>query len=396
MKKILMIEDVYLDANNAPKIHFLNLAREFSKLGFAIHALLPCPEKKLNFRIEQLPFKVTFTPRPLKNVPILRVFLRYFFQLPQITKEVLKKPNFIYIRFSHCTIIPCLWIKLIKIFIKAKDIKIVGELNGWIPDDWKARDLSVWRIIIVKKLLKWNLQLVDSLRVVATGLKDIILSQIEINPKKIFVVSNGTDIKLFRPMNKTEARRKIGIDPNLPVIGFAGHLWKLQGVEYLIKAVPIILNTMPNIQFLIVGDGFELKNLKQQVERLGISKKVIFTGQILYEKVPYYINSFDIATAPLIIEGNRRSGASSLKIYDYAACGIPVIASQTPGLEIIEKYNIGILVEPEKPQEIANVVVELLRDAQRRKIMGEKARRIAEKNFSWKKTAQGIVKYIQI
>lgn len=395
MEKILMIENVDLSLNDAPKVHFLNLAKEFTKLGFNVCGILPKPRKKLDFETERLPFKIIFTPAPFKSIRVLGTFLKYLFQPPAITKEVFRKPNFIYIRLSPYSIIPCLWINLVKIFIKKSNVKVVGELNGWIPDEWKINGVSSWRIAVVEKLLRWNVQLIDGLRVVTVGLKDIILPKTKINPRKIFVVGNGTDTELFRPVDKIKAREKIGIDHNLSVIGFVGNLAKWQGVEYLIEAAPIILKDIPNVQFVIVGGGPELKNLKQQVKRLKISEKIIFIGRVSYREVPHYINSFDIATATFTVERNKKCGLSPLKIYDYAACGIPIVASRLPGLEIIEKYNIGVLATPEKPREVANAVIKLLRDTQKRKIMGERARKIAEQNFSWNKVTKEIAQNIK-
>lgn len=395
-KKILIIEDVDLSINIGPKIHFLNLAKEFTKLGFNVCAILPKPQGKLEFEVNQFPFKIIFTPFSIKKNHIFRNLLRCLSQFPSVTKELFKKPRFVYIRLSSYSIIICLWINLVKFFARKTKVKIIGELNGWIPDEQRTTKTNFWKIFFVEKFLRWNIQLVNILRVVTPGLKNIVLSQTKINSKKVFVVGSGTDTDFFRPINKVEARKKIGLDLNSFIVGFVGNLVKWQGVEYLIKAIPTILKDIPNVQFVIVGDGPELKNLKQQAEQLKISEKIIFTGEVLYKEVPYYINSFDIATATFIVARNKKCGLSPLKIYDYAACGIPIVAPRIPGLETIEKYNIGVLVTPEKPREMANAVIDLLRNPQKREAIRRKARQVAEQNFSWERTAQEIVKYVRI
>lgn len=391
MKKILMIEDVDLSINIGPKVHFLNLAKEFTKLGFNVCTILPKLQGELEFAVNQFPFKIIFTPFSIKKNHIFRNLLRCLSQFPSVTKELFKKPKFVYIRLSSYSIIICLWINLVKFFTRKTKVKIIGELNGWIPDEQRTTKTNFWKIFFAEKFIRWNIQLVNILRVVTPGLKNIVLSQTKINSKKVFVVGNGTDIKLFRPMNKIKVREKIGVDPNLPVIGFVGNLVKWQGVEYLIQAAPLILKEIPNTRFLIVGDGQMKKELISLVERAKISDKFIFIGAIPHKKIPDYINASDICVA---LKKPMSIGFSPLKLYEYMACGKPVIASKIAGFEILKLNNIGILVKPENPQEIASAVIELLGDTQRRKIMGERARQVAEQNFSWEKIAQKIIKNI--
>lgn len=392
IKKILMIEDVDLSINTAPKIHFLNLAKEFTNLGFLVCGILPRPQKKLDFDINKLPFKIVFTPTPFQNVHIGGNILKCFLQLPVITKELLKEPKLVYIRFFPLVIIPCLWISLIKKIFYKTTIKVIGEVNGWIPDEWEVNGVPLWRIALVKYLLKYSTYVVDGLRAVTTGVKNVFAHKTGMSPNKIFVAGNGTDIELFKPMNKRKAKRVIGLNSNLLTVGFIGYLAKWQGIENFINCMPIVLKQNPNVSFLIVGGGPELQRLKKKTKQLNIADNVIFTGEISYKQVSIYVNSFDIAVAPKV--GLGKMGFSSLKIRDYAACGIPIIASRVKGMELIKKYGIGILVGPENHQAWAETILALLKNPQKRKEMGRKARRLAEQKFSWSIIAKAIIKEV--
>lgn len=394
IKKILMIEDVDLSINTAPKIHFLNLAKEFASLGFSVCGILPQPQKKLDFEINKLPFKIIFTPTPFQNIRIVGNILKCFLQFPVITKELLRGPKLIYIRFFPLAIIPCLWISLIKKIFYKTTIKVIGEVNGWIPDEWKVNGTPLWRIIFVKYLLKYSTHLVDNLLAVTPGTKNIFISETGIDPNKIFVVGNGTDVELFKPINKKKAKEAIGLNSNLLVVGFIGYLAKWQGVENLLKCVPIVIKEIPSTCFLIVGEGPELQRLKKKAKQLDITNNVIFTDEISYEQVHIYVNSFDIGVAPFITDRNQKIGLSPLKVRDYAACGIPIIASRVKGMELIQKYGIGILVGPENYQAWAEAILALLKNPQKRKEMGRKARTFAEHNFSWKIIAEAIIKEV--
>lgn len=394
IKKILMIEDVDLSINTAPKMHFLNLAKEFANLGFLVCGILPQPQKKLDFDVNKLPFKIIFTPTPFQNIHIAGNILKCFLQLPVIIKELLKGPKLVYIRFFPLAIIPCLWISLIKKIFYKTTIKVIGEVNGWIPDEWKVNGVPLWRIIFVKYLLKCSTHLVDNLLAVTTGTKNIFIRETGIDPNKIFVVGNGTDIELFKPLNKKKAKGAIGLNSNLLVVGFIGYLAKWQGIEKFINCIPIVLKQNPNVSFLIVGDGPELQRLKKKTKQLNIADNVIFTGEISYKQVPIYINSFNVGVAPFIINRNQKIGLSPLKVRDYAACGVPIIASRIKGMELIQKYDIGILVNPKDHQAWAETILALLKNPQKRKEMGRKARRLAEQKFSWSIIAKAIIKEV--
>jgi glycosyltransferase involved in cell wall biosynthesis len=126
--------------------------------------------------------------------------------------------------------------------------------------------------------------------------------------------------------------------------------------------------------------------------RLGLSDKFTFTGRILYEQVPLYINASDVCVAPFIKERNSKIGLSALKTYEYLACGKPIVASSISGVkDLIESSGAGISVTPEDPEKLATAVVRLLLDEDTRALMGEKGRRYVVENHSWDGVARKIM-----
>ena len=137
------------------------------------------------------------------------------------------------------------------------------------------------------------------------------------------------------------------LDANYKYVCFVGHLAPWQGVEYLIKSSPYILNKCPNTKFVIVGEGPKFDELVKLVNHLNISQNYLFTGYVNYETVPLYINASNICVAPFVIERNERIGLSALKLYEYLACGKPVVASKITGIEeLLSASNGGISVAP--------------------------------------------------
>jgi glycosyltransferase involved in cell wall biosynthesis len=102
-----------------------------------------------------------------------------------------------------------------------------------------------------------------------------------------------------------------------------------------------------------------------------------------YEEIPFLINIADICVAPFINERNRKTGVSPLKIYEYMACGKPVVSSRIEGLEFIEKEYAGQLVEPDDAVSLAKALQDLLANTNTRIEMGRRGLKIAREKFSW-------------
>ena len=92
-------------------------------------------------------------------------------------------------------------------------------------------------------------------------------------------------------------------------------------------------------------------------------------------------------------------GYSPLKLYEYMSCGKPVIATDTAGFEILEKYNAGVLVNTQDPQEFADAIIKLLKDKQLMKEMGMNGRNLVVNNYTWeiasKKTSEVFQKLLR-
>jgi glycosyltransferase involved in cell wall biosynthesis len=162
---------------------------------------------------------------------------------------------------------------------------------------------------------------------------------------------------------------------------------KWQGVDCLIKGMPLILARHPGALLLIVGNGPAKQELIALAEQAGVSDSVIFTGSVPYPEVPLYMNAADICTS---LKVELRSGYSPLKLYEYMACGKPVIASRVSGFEVVENSGSGVLVEPNDYQAFAAAIIRLLDDRALRASIGVKARQYVVENHSWDSVARRV------
>jgi len=225
----------------------------------------------------------------------------------------------------------------------------------------------------------------DHIIAVTDRIKSDICTFYHVREEKVTVIGNGANTSSFRPLSKKEAADVLGVNKDIIIIGYCGSLTQWQGVDYLITAMSHVIKRYKNCQLMIVGDGPERDNLLKLSENLGILGQINFIGNVDHGLVPQYINCFDICVCykkPLI------SGYSPLKLFEYMACGKPIIASDVPGFELVKEYNIGLLVQPESEKDLASAIIELIENRHLVEIMGHNARNYAENEYNWKRVVE--------
>jgi glycosyltransferase involved in cell wall biosynthesis len=146
---------------------------------------------------------------------------------------------------------------------------------------------------------------------------------------------------------------------------------------------------------MIIGNGILRKGLEAEVKRLGVSRHFLFTGMVHYKQIPLYINIADIGVAPFISKRNRKTGVSPLKVFEYMACGKPVVASRIEGMEFVEAEGAGRLTEPGDLNDLKEALFDLLTFPKKRVDMGQKGLKIAQERFSWDSRASKIEKILK-
>ena len=360
--------------------HKWELARNLSKSGYQMHAMtFPAtkPDGVVTHSIKpKETYKFSFIFKIMHLINILKVVYAHNF-------DILYTRN---VSFG-----------LLGLSIKkVTKSKLVLELNGLISEHRKFEKKLYGKMGIIKNfqmaimdyLEIFTAKKSDAVIAVTQRIKEILIKR-GVDENKITVIPNGADVNLFRPISDVIAvnklRNKYSINENTRVVMFVGNLAYWQGVEYLIQSAPLVLKAVPDTMFFIVGEG-ELKNeLITLAKKVGVLDKCIFTGNIPYEKVPLYMNMADVCVVPKKVLG---FGYSPLKLYEYMACGKPVVATKTAGFEILEKHNAGLLVNPENPEELSNAIIKLLLNRKLREQMGANGRELVVREYSWESAAK--------
>ncbi len=314
-------------------------------------------------------------------------FMLSFYLLYSCIKN---RPDVLYLRQNSFPFFPIILCNILK-------IPSIVEVNGLVLDELKVNPDSksiAYRVFsyLALRSEKLNYRYCNKIVSVTDKLKEELVKLYSVPEEKVFVINNGANTDLFKPLDKKQVKAKLGLESSTKYVCFVGHLAAWQGVEFLIYASPLILEKCPDIRFLIVGDGVMRDKLLELASELGLSDKFVFTGRVPYECVPLYINAADVCVAPFIRERNSKIGLSALKTYEYLACGKPIVASSIPGVkDLIESSGGGISVTPEDPEEMATAIVKLASEDSTRALMGEKGRKYVLKTHSWDGVARKIL-----
>ena len=354
--------------------HIMEVAENLA--GFGNQVRLVCPDYA-RYRHET-PVNIRYVP--LLNVRYIRTMV-YELLAPffVIASMLFWRPAVVYWRQSYLTVFPVL---LARLFNR----KIVTEVNGLTIDEIESEPLSRIRKKLILLFESINYRLSHHLICVAPKIRDRIIEFYKLPPEKFTVILNGVNSDRMPVIETGKAKIMVGIDPSAKVIGFVGHFFPWDGLEYLIEAAPRIIKEIKNIYFLIIGHGQWGKHLQKLATEKGVAQNFIFTGKVPWEDLYQYINAFDIATAPYAQSINTNSGRSSLKILEYFSCKKPVVASRTeaiPEILDIQKKGLGVLVKAEDPDVLALEAIRLLKNPEKSKRMAESGRSYVVNERSW-------------
>jgi len=171
------------------------------------------------------------------------------------------------------------------------------------------------------------------------------------------------------------------------VILYQGVVNHGRGIEWMIDTMPLLENYV----FYVIGDGDVLKELKEKVNKMHLNDKVIFTGQIPFEKLSDYTCRADIGINLLENWGLSYYYSLPNRIFDYIRENVPILASDFPEIhKIITHYNIGMLVNNFDPKYIATTVKRLTLKGKNRAAFA-----LANEQLCWENEAVVLLKVMK-
>jgi glycosyltransferase involved in cell wall biosynthesis len=247
----------------------------------------------------------------------------------------------------------------------------------------RGTDINVFpSFALIRPLIRWTLQQARGLIAVSSALKDqmVLLGAAS---DKIRVIPNGVDMERFEPMDRSEARRSLGIPITSAVLVSVGSLVPAKRHELLIEAVAQLAKQVPELKAYIIGDG----PLRSQLEALRRSthteERVSLLGERPNTELYRWFSAADVSCLVSAREGWPNVLMESL------ACGTPVVATRVGGIpEIIASPDLGTLVA-ENLQSIADGIASALERKWDRETLVRYAR-----SRTWEAVATEVEQYL--
>jgi D-inositol-3-phosphate glycosyltransferase len=210
-------------------------------------------------------------------------------------------------------------------------------------------------------------------------------------PEKIGVVPCGVNMELFKPVDRADARRELGLTDE-KVLLFVGRIDPLKGIDRLLKALPLLPSREGLKLIIIGGDGnsrSEIEKLEKLAVELKIRDAVRFEGLIKHGRLPYYYSAADVCIVPSYYE------SFGLVALEALACGTPVVATDVGDMKhIIRPGEAGCVVADNAPEKIAGGIARLLEkpDPDRESVLAVRA---SVSRFSWSNIAARVIAELQ-
>lgn len=179
--------------------------------------------------------------------------------------------------------------------------------------------------------------------------------------RKVALLPNGADLSAvdFSEVELTKLRHKIGLSQSDKIIVFVGFFYPYYRLDVVIKALRLILDQhREHIVLLVVGEGSMKESLMRLASRLLPERSVVFTGAVSGVEVYRYISLSQIGVVVLPTDFTYFRYAIPIKVYEYLACGKPIIAVAPEGemTELIRKNHVGIVIEPENSKKLGEAI----------------------------------------
>lgn len=260
---------------------------------------------------------------------------------------------------------------------------VLGALSGfkpffvsvWGSDIYEFPSRSVFHKFLIKFSLKKSTKIFSTSKIMVNQIK-------KYTSKSITVIPFGINLNKFKA-------KPVSSDKKI-YIGTVKKLEKKYGIEYLLRAFKIVLESNLNVELelRIIGTGSELPYLNKLAADLQINSYVNFIGDVKFMDLPMHHQSLSISVFPSIYE----SESFGVAVLEACACEKPVIVSNIGGLPeiVIDGYS-GLIVEPENEHDLAKKITLLITDPNMRQYLGKNGRQLVKDRYDFQQNLNTMI-----
>jgi glycosyltransferase involved in cell wall biosynthesis len=279
------------------------------------------------------------------------------------------------------------------------------EIAFWLV--WMGLPTVYEAHVVPKQVRRWLLQRIarhPALRLVVVLTSFIKERFVELGflAKKVIVLPDAVDLSLFEDLlNQEECRRRLGLPSDRIIIGYIGRFRTMK----MEKGIPELLQMMAHLppldgkepMLLCVGGPMEaVPAYLDLARRSGIPEHWLqFVDRVPNCEVPFWIRACDVVTIPWPWTEFSAYFTSPLKLFEYMAAGVPIVATDLPSMrEVLRHRENAWLVEPDNPKALAQGIERALSDAELAARIGRQAREDV-RQYTWEQRAEKITAFVR-
>jgi glycosyltransferase involved in cell wall biosynthesis len=357
------------------------LSRELIGLGCDVHVVDVSDKKRwpTNLRIHEVPYFSFIKTTKSNSIGLIARRLSFSF-FSAIDLQRLKQ-GFDIVHFHNQ--FPAFTFNL---FAKlgSKNIPVVYTLhNGmWgLPDSKMPKNAEIKFALEVRAMNSAN-----KVIAVSETLRTNIIRRLRLKPSSIVVIPNGVDTNFFHPSRVSPALQKRLAPNGEKIVLCVGRISRYKGQKMLVDAMPRIIRENPQVKFVFVGpldDTNYCNEISNTLNSQSLGKYCVFTGNMSPKLIPNYLAITDVFVLPSITEG------LPLTLLQAMSSGRAVVASKIPqNMEVAKFGDEIVFVNPQNVEELSGSITQLLADENKRKELGQNARRTVLRYFDWKTIAK--------
>ncbi len=322
-------------------------------------------EKKYSYNIES---KLIYLNRLC--IPVVKTISLYYQHLKFLNKKIdLQKIDVILINSGN------LW--LLKNLIKIRkyyNFKLVLDIRSLpVESNYLKKEIKDY---FFRKCLKTVASSFDGITYISDEMREYCITKHNLPEHKNAIWGSGVDVEMFKPLSLSSSGSKFRLI-------YHGVITRNRGIINVVRAIDKLKEY--DIEFFLLGSGEGMSELKNLVIKLKLENKVNFHLPVQHMEVPKYINTMDAGILPFPAWPGWNT-SSPIKLFEYLACGKPVIVTRIPAhIRILDGKDFAFWAKTSSPEGIANAILIAYKNKKHFRKLGKEAIDFVKMNYSWEK-----------
>lgn len=371
-KQLLYIGNVKIPTNKAHGVHMIKMCEAFASAGLSVtlvaamrfSSLKDDPYEyygvKRNFKIKRI-----FSIDAIHLIPFLGFWIQFLsFSLFAAFRYLFSSRKRIYI---HTREYP------VAVLFKLLGFKVTYEAH---------------RVVSKKNLY---FRLVSHMDAIVTNSHGVASEFTERGFKKVLVAPNAVTLADFDiSKTKEDLRLELGLPLDRSLVLYTGHLYAWKGVDTMVRAASLLTQGADII--CVGGMDDDVARYRKEIARRGLTN-IHFLGHVRNGFVPKYLKAADVLVLPnSAISQESVKYTSPMKLFEYMASGVPIVASDLPSIREILNERTAVFFTPDDAASLAEKLQELLKDSVRAQSISKRAHSEVQQ-YSWDNRAKRIIEF---